>query len=435
MRHAIVGSLTALLAGAGLALAQQPDEVLPRPRGADTISAVPADQAGTAPVVVTDLGGDPGTAYGPPPIVAPVCGTQGPPYRLWIEGDYHLWWVKENHFPPLLVSIPAVGAATGTTVLAGGDSLDRLLRNGGCLTLGAWFTEYQGFGLEGSFFVMESAGKSFTAGSGAAGSAILARPFFDVLAGQPGFAPITVPGLVSGSAGGTSSGIQSDAGRFAGVGFDFIGNLTCGPSARLDLLVGYRYLTLDDRFAMTTDSATTTAGVLLANGQLVNSVADAIHTTSRFNGGEIGLRGEWFYERWLVRATAKVAFGATDEGADLAGVTTSVSATGATVAAGGFLARPSNSGSFSTEQFAIVPEAGLTLGYQVFDWMRLTAGYSFLYWSRVARPGEQVNVSVNRLEVPSLAAPTGFMVTPPAALIRSTDFWAHGINAGLELRY
>ncbi len=136
-----------------------------------------------------------------------------------------------------------------------------------------------------------------------------------------------------------------------------------------------------------------------------------------------------------MRATAKVAFGATDEGADLAGVTTSVSATGATVAAGGFLARPSNSGSFSTEQFAIVPEAGLTLGYQVFNWMRLTAGYSFLYWSRVARPGEQVNVSVNRLEVPSLAAPTGFMVTPPAALIRSTDFWAHGINAGLELRY
>ena len=34
MKHAIVGSLTALLAGAGLALAQQPDETLPPPRSA-----------------------------------------------------------------------------------------------------------------------------------------------------------------------------------------------------------------------------------------------------------------------------------------------------------------------------------------------------------------------------------------------------------------
>jgi hypothetical protein len=435
MRCAIVGSLAALLTGAGLALAQ-PDEILPPPRDASGPSAgAPADQAAVIPVLAPGFGGDPGTAYGPPPpIMAPVCGTLGTPFRLWAEGDYHLWWLKPNRFPALLVSTPvAAPGGPGTEVLVGGDSLDRPQRNGGGLTLGAWFTEYQGFGIEGSFFVMESGARSFTAaGTGVAG--LLARPFFDALAGQEAFAAVAAPGLVSGSASGAAIGANCDSGRFAGVGFDFIGSICCNESCRLDFLVGYRYLMLDDRFGMTTNSVATD-GLLLANGQLLNSVTDAISTSNRFNGGDIGLRGEWHFNRLLLRATAKVAFGATEEGADLSGVTTSLSRTGVpTVVAGGFLVRPSNGGSLSTEQFAVVPEGGLTLAYQICDWMRVTAGYTFLYWSSVARTGDQVSANINRLEVPSLVTPTGFAAVP-AAMIHCSDFWAHGVNVGLELRY
>ncbi len=442
MKHAIVGSLTALLAGAGLALAQQPDEALPRPR---TLSAatneVPADQAAASAVPIPPGGpGDPG-GYGPPPaMLAPVCPGPGTPFRLWADGDYHLWWLKKNNFPTLLESLPAGGAPQ---VLVGGDSLDRALRNGGGADLGAWFTDYQGFGIEGGFFVMESANKEFNfSGTGAAGSPIIVRPFFDVLSGQQAVLPIAAPGLFSGSATGATSSVQCDSGRFAGANIDFIGNIGCGPTGRFDFLIGYRYLTLDDRFGMESTTAATD-GLLLAQGTAaLASITDRIDTSSRFNGFDVGLRGEWHWDRLLVRATAKVAFGASDENATLTGQTSLLSpptvafpAGIPTVAPGGFLVRPSNSGTTSTEQFAVVPELGLTLGYQVFDWMRFTVGYSFLYWSNVARSGDQVNLSINRLEVPALTAPTGFTPLQPLATIHCTDFWAQGLNVGLEFRF
>jgi hypothetical protein len=441
MKHAIVGSLTALLAGAGLALAQQqPDEALPRPRivGAATAEAGP-DQGG-APVPGPGYpGGDPGTAYGPPPsLLAPACGTQGPPTSCWAEGDYHLWWLKKNTFPTLLLAVPAAGVgAPGTASLAGGDSLDRELRNGGGLTLGTWLTEYQGFGLEGNFFIMEESSKSFSAaGTGAPGSASIVRPFFDVLAGRPAFAPVAVPGLVSGSASGETEGIHCDSGRFAGFGFDFIGNLCCDATCRLDFLVGYRYLTLDDRFGMTVVSVATD-GIPLPNGQLINSVTDTINTSNRFNGFDIGLRGQWFCDCWMFKATAKVAFGATDQSTNLTGLTQSLSpADEPTRIGAGFLVRPSNQGGVSTEQFTVVPECDLAVGFMPCGWMRVTLGYSFLYWSSVVRTGNQVDLNINRLEVPSLVPVTGFQTTAPGQMrLHCSDFWAHGLNVGLEFRF
>jgi hypothetical protein len=439
MKLAIVGSLTALLAGAGLALAQQPDETLPRPRSSSAATSdVSADQPGSAPAFTYGFGGDPGTVYGPPPSFRdPVCGSQGPPYKWWLEGDYDLWWLKRNNFPALLVSAPAAGAgAPGTVLLAGGNDLDRSLRNGGGLTLGGWFTDYQGFGIEGSFFVMETSNKSFAfGGPGATGTNSIVRPFFDVLAGGPGFAPVVVPGFVSGSAAGAAEGLDCDSGRFNSAGFDFIGNLCCDRDCRLDLLVGYRYFGLADRFGMSTTSVATTT-VLLPNGALANSVTDRISTSDNFNGGEIGLRGEWHGDCWLIRATARVAFGATDEGADLSGSTFSLSPLGVpTVSNGGFLVRPSNAGSFSATDFAVVPQAELKVALRVCDWLRLTAGYTVLYWSNVARAGDQVNVAINRLEVPSLAPPTGFIAAQPATLIKCSDFWAHGATVGIEVRW
>jgi len=71
--------------------------------------------------------------------------------------------------------------------------------------------------------------------------------------------------------------------------------------------------------------------------------------------------------------------------------------TGATtmVFPGGILALPSNSGTTTNEQFAIVSEEGLSLSYRVVYNLQLTAGYSYLYWSHVVHSGGQVNRNVN----------------------------------------
>ena len=66
------------------------------------------------------------------------------------------------------------------------------------------------------------------------------------------------------------------------------------------------------------------------------------------------------------------------------------------------------------------------------------AGYSFLYVNSVVRPGNQINRNIN--PTPSVSW-TG---EPPATLkgpaepsfeFNSSSFWAHGINAGLTLRF
>jgi hypothetical protein len=66
------------------------------------------------------------------------------------------------------------------------------------------------------------------------------------------------------------------------------------------------------------------------------------------------------------------------------------------------------------------------------------AGYDLVYWSQVVRPGNQINHNVN-LTQNAVLDPNGLgrLVGPaqPAPLFNRSDFWAQGINLGLEVRY
>src|SRR5262249_15174735 len=90
-----------------------------------------------------------------------------------------------------------------------------------------------------------------------------------------------------------------------------------------------------------------------------------------------------------VKAGAGGPLGSTAEVVDVAGSTV-IAPPGQvpTVGNGGLLAQPTNSGHFSRDQFAVVPEVGINVGYQVTEHLRAFVGYSFLYWSNVARPGD-----------------------------------------------
>ena len=64
------------------------------------------------------------------------------------------------------------------------------------------------------------------------------------------------------------------------------------------------------------------------------------------------------------------------------------------------------------------------------------AGYSFLYLSSVARPGDQIDRSVNPTLIPtnpSFGVPFG--PPRPAPIFNHTDFHAHGVNLGLGLAF
>ena len=84
----------------------------------------------------------------------------------------------------------------------------------------------------------------------------------------------------------------------------------------------------------------------------------------------------------------------------------------------------------------MVPEVKVQVGYDVTNNIRVFAGYDFLYVSDVVRPGNQIDPRVNFSQQ---AAPVGggALVGPalPAAQFNHTDFWAHGVNVGLQFRY
>ena len=66
------------------------------------------------------------------------------------------------------------------------------------------------------------------------------------------------------------------------------------------------------------------------------------------------------------------------------------------------------------------------------DGIRAYVGYTFLYLSNVSRAGSQIDPVVNSSQIP----PGTLMgAARPAFIRQDTDFWAKGINFGLEIRF
>ena len=66
---------------------------------------------------------------------------------------------------------------------------------------------------------------------------------------------------------------------------------------------------------------------------------------------------------------------------------------------------------------------------------RAFVGYDFMYWSQVVRPGNQVDRNINLSQ--SAVFGSGALTGPayPMPLFNRSDFWAQGLNAGLEFRF
>jgi len=154
----------------------------------------------------------------------------------------------------------------------------------------------------------------------------------------------------------------------------------------------------------------------------------------------VGLIGEFQRNRWIVRGVAKIAFGTTYRTEDIHGTTQFNDLVPQT---GGLLAQPSNIGQFHDSVFSVVPEVGINLGYAITPRLRVFTGYTFLYWTHVVRPGEQVDLRVNSSQFPQFAVPpptnlgNGTLIGQPlpAQSFHSSDFWAQGINFGVEFRF
>jgi len=311
---------------------------------------------------------------------------------------------------------------------------------GGRFTAGAWLNQCQTVGIEGSYFFLGSPSNNFTAGSsGAPGSIVLARPFFDVSTGMPNSELLAFPGLAAGAI-----SVQSTTG-LQGAQANLLCNLCCScPDAccdsckpvrgyRLDLISGARYLNLHEGLGIAENSQISPTSPVFPGANI--SVVDQFDTSNQFYGGQLGLRAMAWRNRMFALVRGSVALGDNHQTVDINGSTTIASpGAPAVVLPGGLLALPSNIGHYSRDQLTFVPEVGANLGYQVTKHLGVFVGYTFLYANNVVRPADIIDLGVNSTRVPTSVVPPSGPLRPQFTF-QNSDFWAQGINLGVWLRF
>jgi hypothetical protein len=348
---------------------------------------------------------------------------------IYFRGEYLAWWLKGDSTPALVTTSPdgttraqaGVLSQPGTSVLFGDQSLNNTMRSGARLVLGAWLDPTAR--IEGEWFGLSQKDTTFDASS--TGSPILARPFFNLGTGAQDSHVVAFPSQLQGSV------HASETSSFQGAGLQLTENLLCWNNctnrhSRLDFLYGFRYLRLRDNLTIN-DSATSAAlAATLAT-------ADAFATSNQFYGATMGLMSETCVDHWCFTAIGRLALGATAEHVSIDGSTTVTPTSGTpTTSAGGLLAMPMNIGNYSHEGFTVVPQLELKLGYDLTSNLRFTVGYDVIYWSRVARPGQQIDTFVNT----SQASGQPLVGTPgPLFALHESDLWIQGINVGGEYRF
>jgi hypothetical protein len=370
----------------------------------------------------------------------------GPVYRFYASAEYLLWWTKGFRVPPLVTSgtgaVPqdfrGILGSPDTTTLFGNSRTSSGPSSGGRFYAGYNLDPCGLCAIEGGYFFLGNKNDRFNAAGGE-----LSRPFFNINTGMQDRELTSSPGTAPGDVFALNGAITVQARSSLQGAEANVRKLCCMDcNYRLSALAGFRYLDLNEGLLIQENVTSLKAipGFDIFNPGNNIVVTDEFNTRNRFYGGQVGLDGVLQRGRWFVGGRAKLALGVTDQSINIAGsqvVTTP--AGGVTTFNGGLLALPSNIGHFSQSRFTFVPEVGMRVGYNVTDNIRVYVGYDILYWSSVVRPGDQVDLTLNVNQIPNFSANPVF--SPPSTNVRpvvpfrTSDYIAHGINAGLEIRY
>ncbi len=366
------------------------------------------------------------------------CGLPG---RFWVRSEYLIWWTKGMDTPALVTTSPAgtprasagVLGQPGTQTLFGGEELFDDSRSGARFRIGKWCDQCNWIGFETEYFFLSDEDDNFDCTD--VGQTIYARPLFEVNSGEQNSELVQFPGVLNGSIHiDADSSLWSISPRLR-VNLScerFPGCNPCDPcdygGYRLDLLVGYRYMQLDDSVRIheslaTVSTATPTYFVL----------RDEFDSTNEFNGADLGFLWEGYRGPWSLELVGRVGIGQTSQEVSIRGSTATTSGTSTFNDPGGLLALESNIGTYSRDEFTILPEMQATLGYAISPRSRLLVGYSFMYWNDVARAGEHIDTNVNTDLIPPAQATTA--PASPVFAWKDSSYWAQGLSLGLEYRW
>jgi hypothetical protein len=365
--------------------------------------------------------------------------------RTWLDADYLLWWFRPAPAGPALLTTGNSGVlgASGTSVLAGNSNLNTGPYSG--FRIGGGVMNCAGtIGAEGSFFYLSQQGITESFGSNNLGSPLLAQPIIDARTGNESRLLVSAPADYSGSFN------VASATEFFGADGNLLLPFARCPACYPDEvgfyvtgLGGFLYLNLRDDLTMSASSnvlrpnLATFDNLSVPQGGNISSVDD-IRTLNQFYGGQIGLKAGVNWWRFALYGTAKIALGSMNERANLNGSTSAafVPSLGTTATfPGGLYVLASNAGTHTRNITAVVPQGTLNFAVEITPQIQLHVGYTIIWISDVARPGNLIDRTVNPTQLPTSPVFNSAPPQRPGFTWSGTDFWAQGINIGLSLRF
>ncbi len=393
---------------------------------------------------------------GMPCCCPPSCG---PPGWLWLRGEYLLWFSDKLDLPPLITTSDT-GTAAGdagvlgeesTQILYGNDGILSKGRSGFRISFGGFFGPSRKLGWEAEYLDIGDIDATVTFSGDGTGSPIIARPFYNLNTPGEDAELVSFPGILTGDVTVDSySRFSGAGGRFRYTkcckqscdpchrrgpfgGHGMIG--ACGPCGyppycKIDFTAGYRHYHLEEGVSISEDLTS-----LQAQNPGRFELTDNFRTQNDFDGAELGTVYSAGRNRWTFEFLTRIAIGNTQQRASIDGETTiSPLVSPAETFEGGLLALPSNIGEYSRDRFTMIPELGLNLGFYMSPRMRVLIGYNMIYWGNVVRPGEIIDLVVDTDQVPP-ALENVADNTFPRFNMDESDFWAQGLNVGLDYRW
>lgn len=202
------------------------------------------------------------------------------------------------------------------------------------------------------------------------------------------------------------------------------------PGVRADYFFGYRYADLKDLIRVD-ESTVSLSGPTIGS---TFSLVDQFDSENEFHGGEFGIR--LIKQKnfcWSLECSAQIALGNTRSLVHIDGQTIASSRDGdSTTIDHGLLTQGTNIGDYKVDKFSGIAELGVNARRHFACGLSARIGYTALFWSDVIRAGDQIDLDINTTQIVP-----GQLDGSPAPLFtaETSNFWAQGLNVGLEYSF
>ena len=388
-----------------------------------------------SPQYQIDFGTPSGEYYPPNESLSFAVGSACPPpvtasrETAWFAAEYLLWWSQGHYVPPLVTTGPVASLGVlrhpDTEILYGASGLNGDANSGVRLDLGWWLAPE--WALEANLLWLAEMKANYSVSS--TGAPLLARPFTNVVTGDEDSHLVAFPATLSGALAISSTtrfkGAELLLRRTIHSASDCRLNAADRHAYRWDVLLGYRGNQLTDDL-MIGESVQTA-------GQTTIELYDLFDTTNDFHGIDMGVNAVLRRNRWSFEVLAKMALGNVRSRVLIDGATVTTAGGVVDNDPGGMLALTTNMGSYTQNNMAVIPELGVTVGFDISKRFRATFGYTFIYWSTVARAGAQIDKNLNPSYFPNNGPAAG--AAQPEFVFVTGDYWTQGMNLGLEFHF